>query len=103
MNSTKKQKISLLLLRLSAVVFGVVTLLECSAAVILWMNLFTPAVSNSTAVIGGADGPTEIYISSGTLPMGFVLFLFALPPILLAGTLILIRRCKKQDNAKNTD
>ena len=101
MNSVKKQKISLLLLRLSAVVFGVVTLLECSAAVVLWMNLFTPAASNAASVIGGADGPAKVYVASGTVSAGFMIFLFVLPPILLVGTLVLIHRRKKQDRGKH--
>lgn len=102
MDSVKRQKISLLLLRLSAIVFGVVTLLECAMAVALGMNLFTPAVSNSASVIGGADGPTEIFIASSPFSAGFILFLLVIPPILLVGTLILMHRRKKQDST-NTD
>ncbi|MFU0832680.1 MAG: hypothetical protein ACFWUC_07035 [Oscillospiraceae bacterium] len=99
MNSVKRKRTSLLL-RLSAVIFGVVTLLECAAAVIQWMNLFSPVASNSVSVIGGADGPTTIYISSGMFPAGFILVLLVLPPILLVGTLFLIHRRKKQDGGK---
>lgn len=102
----KRQKISLLLLRLAAIVFGLVTLLECGvlACEALGPELFQAKAmlaGSSVAVIGGADGPTAIYMTVKT-PLAFLLpLLYLLPPVLTAVTLVLLHRRKKQNTGKD--
>lgn len=105
MSEEKRRKTSLLLLRLSAVVFGLVTLAEAGAAVYFIVQthlLQFLARGNAAAVgvIGRADVPTEIYVTVKS-PLGILApVLLVLPPVLTAATLFLLHRRKRQDGGK---
>ena len=102
MESEKRQRRSLLLLRLAAWIFGLLTAAELAAAAYLTLGLhawrgMAPGGAGSVAVIGGADGPTAIYMTPSPL-MGLAPFLFALAPVFLAISLVLLNRRGKTGN-----
>lgn len=104
MESEKKRKLSLLLLRLAAGIFGLVTVVEFVSAVSLMPQLHPLRSllrgSGSIAVIGGADGPTAIYMTSKTPLAVLAPLLFALPPVFLVLSLVFLYRRRK--TGKNT-
>ncbi|QAT50610.1 hypothetical protein EQM14_13050 [Caproiciproducens sp. NJN-50] len=103
----KRQKISLSLLRLAAMIFGLITLLECG---VLACAVFRPVLfrikaafsgAEPLSVIGGANGSTAVYLTAKT-PLAFLLpLLYLLAPILTAVTLLLLHRRKKQNTGKD--
>lgn len=97
MRLEKRREISLLLLRLSAAVFGLVTLLESGAAFYLSEAQHRlEEGAGAAGVIGGADGPTAISVTIAGNPPFLVPVLFALAPVCTAVTLFLLHRRKKQ-------
>lgn len=99
MNRDSGRKISILL-RIAAAVFGAVTLLEGAFAA--WLR-FSPGWllgkifggdAVSAGVIGGADGPTSILVSSDI--RWRITLLMLIPPILTAVTLVSLHRRKKR-------
>ncbi|WP_411676069.1 hypothetical protein [Caproicibacter sp.] len=95
MNQANRRKISMRLLQLAAAVFGFVTLAELAAAGILAVRQMN-FLRGSAAVIGGADVPTAIYVTSKSPLTILVPLVFALPPVFTAVTLFLLHRRKKR-------
>jgi len=108
MDREKMQKISRTLLRFSAAVFGLVTILECG--VLAW-EAFRPALFRAKAMlegakpltaIGGSNGSTVIYMTAKT-PLAILLpLLYLLPPILTAVFLVILHRHKRMTSAAKT-
>ncbi|QNK40344.1 hypothetical protein [Caproicibacter fermentans] len=94
MNQAKRKKISMRLLQLAASVFGFATLAELGAAgipAVRQMNF----LRGPAAMIGGADVPTAIYVTSQSPLAMLAPLAFALPPVFTAATLFLLHLRKK--------
>ncbi|OCN01861.1 hypothetical protein A7X67_13940 [Clostridium sp. W14A] len=83
------------LLQLAAAVFGFATLAELCAAGILAVRQMN-FLRGPVAMIGGADVPTAICVTSKSPFTILVPLVFALPPVFTATTLFLLHRRKKR-------
>jgi hypothetical protein len=108
MAEEKRKRIFLLPLRLSAAIFGLLTLLECC---VLGSNLLFPALFRIKAafsgaepltIIGGTDVNTVIYVTSDSFWSILLPFLAVLPPLLTVASLFLLRRHKRLTSVVKT-
>ena len=93
MESKKTQKLLLLPLKLAAVVFGAVTVLECAAAVRTVIQRMKYVSYAGSFSVMGAIGGVSFHLSGFTV---FVIFgaICALPPLFTAAALISLHRRK---------
>lgn len=96
MDSRKRQKLSLLPLKLSAVVFGTVTLLECAAAVYTAIQRMRhESYASSSFSMMGKIGGVSFHLPGFAVSVIFGV-ICALPPLFTAAALISLHRRKNR-------
>lgn len=90
--SNKSRRICLTVVAVCLIIISAILLAFSVIFLIRLINFISPA--SSVAIIGGADGPTQIMVSS-TMSWFEVLALFAVALIIFAVAIMILRRIKK--------